>query len=120
MIVGELLAHIGFLVDEGPLHKLENSLESIKNKLSFLLGYEAVTKLYALAEKFAEWGQELYVTAQNIGVTTDALQGLDYAANQAGVSQELMAHSLAHLSHSLYEARNGSIEMQTHFAKAGI
>lgn len=120
MIVGELLAHIGFKVDEGPLHKLESSLDSIKNKLNLIIGYEAVTKLYELAENFAKWGEELYVTAQNIGVTTEALQGLDYAAERSGVSQELMAHSLAHLAHSLYEAKNGSIEMQTHFAKAGI
>lgn len=120
MLVGELLAHVGFKTETSPLEKLEGQLESIKEKINLIIGFEAVTKLYELAERFAHWGEELHVTAVNIGVTTEALQGLDFAAEHAGVSQEMMAHSLAHLSRELYHAKTGSAEAMMAFAKAGF
>lgn len=120
MILGELLAHVGFKVEHEPLERLEHQLEGIKERLNLIIGYEAVTKLFELSERFAHWGMDLALTASNIGITTEALQSLDFAAEKSGISQEEMTHSLAHLSRALYEARNGSKEMQAHFARAGI
>ena len=120
MIISELLAHIGFEIEEAPLEKLEKGLDAIKERLNLIIGFEAVTKLYELSERFAHWGEELHLTAENLGMTTESLQGLNYAAEKSGVSQEMLSTSLARLARQLYAAKTGSKEAQEQFAKAGI
>lgn len=134
MKVADLFAKIGFQTDEAPLKRLSASLnelkenivsvgesvERVKHLMELALGFEVIRKLYDLSEHFAEWGQNLKVTATTIGVTTDELQRLSYAASQSGVSTEEMTHSLAHLARHIYDAKMGSKEAADAFYKAGI
>lgn len=120
MIIADLLAHIGFEVDEKPLHKVEEALEGIKHGLEFFAAAEIVKKLFEVSEQFAHWGEELKVTAESVGLTVESLQQLQFAAEQSGVSAETMTHSMALLSRHLYDAKNGSKEASLAFSRIGI
>lgn len=134
MKIADLFAKIGFEVDEAPLKALSRQLDDLKSNIvsvgnavntmktimEVALGVEIVKKLFDVSEKFAEWGQNLKVTSATLGVTTDEIQKLSYAASQSGVSTEEMTHSLAHLSRHIYDAKNGSKEAADAFYKAGI
>lgn len=58
--------------------------------------------------------------AQQLGVSTKALQGYQYAATQVGVSQEDMQSALARLTRSIGEAANGNSKAIDSFNKLGI
>ena len=120
MNLKELTAKIGFEVDEGPLHKLETTLEGIKTRLELFAGAEAIKKLFELSEHFAEWGENLNITANNLGITTDALQRWSIAAQRSGVSTEEMSHGLAILGKHIFDAKNGSVEAANALQKAGF
>lgn len=120
MNIRDLVAHIGFSVDDKPLEKLEGLLEGIKHRLELFAGAELVKKLAETTEHFAEWGEELHTTAENLGMNVEELQLLNQAASNSGVSQGEMSQALAILSSKLYAARNGSKEAALSFARVGI
>lgn len=59
-------------------------------------------------------------TAEKVGIGTEALSRLQFAAEQAGSNAEEMAESVRFLGKNMIEARNGSKEMQQQFALVGI
>lgn len=120
MIIRELMTKLGFSADTEPLAKVEQALAGIKNRLEFLAGAEIAKKLFEVSESFSEWGRNLAISADTIGITTDELQKLQFAAEKNGVSAEEMGHSMAHLARHLYEAQQGSKEATATFAKAGF
>lgn len=120
MNLRELVGKIGFEVDEHPLERVEGLLEGIKHRMELLAGAELVAKLYEVAERFAEWGEELHVAAENAGMTVGEMQELTYAAEKSGVAAGEMSRAIAILSRHLYAARTGSKEAQQAFSKAGI
>jgi len=67
-----------------------------------------------------EFASSLGETAQQLGVTTDALQEYRYAATQAGLSQEEMDKALAKLTRTIGEAANGSKKQVEAFNSLGI
>ena len=58
--------------------------------------------------------------AQQLGVTTDALQEYRYAASQAGLSQEEMDMALSQLTRRIGEAESGTKSQAEAFEKLGI
>ncbi len=67
-----------------------------------------------------DFASSLGETAQQLGVTTDALQEYRYAATQAGLSQEEMDKALAKLTRTIGEAANGSKKQVEAFNSLGI
>lgn len=120
MTVRELFTKIGFEVDEAPLEKVEKHLEKVHDLLEAFATAEVIKKTYELVEHFAEFGEELKVSADNIGLNVEALQRLTIASKQSGVSQEEMIQGLARLSRNIYAAKTGSKEAEEAFRKAGI
>lgn len=59
-------------------------------------------------------------TAQAVGVSTEALTGLTFAASQSGVSQESLAASLGKLNRSMLEAATGTEQYEQAFAALGV
>lgn len=117
----ELLAKIGIDVKgTEKLTGLEKQLEGIKNRLELLTAVAIGQRLYQMTERFSKFGEELHVAAQSAGITVEALQKLNFSAQQNAVSQEEMQTSLFRLSRALYNARNGSEEAQKAFAQVGI
>lgn len=134
MKVADLLANIKFEVDDRALKDLTKSmnetrdsinslgddLNTVKNIMEFVVGAETIKKLYDLSESFAKWGQELRITSGLLGVTTDEVQKLSFAAGQSGVSTEEMTHGMSHLARTIYQLKQGSEEAAKEFYKAGI
>lgn len=67
-----------------------------------------------------EYASALGEQAQQLGVSTKALQEYRYAASQTGISQEEMDKSLQRLTRSLGQAVSGAKGPSAAFAKLGI
>lgn len=67
-----------------------------------------------------EYASSLGETAQQLGVTTDALQEYRYAATQVGLSQEEMDKALEQLTRRIGEAANGTKAQAEAFKVLGV
>ena len=67
-----------------------------------------------------EYASSLGEVAQQLGVTTDALQEYRYAATQSGLSQDEMDQALAQLTRRAGEAANGTKAQAQAFDTLGI
>lgn len=74
----------------------------------------------ALIKRGLDYASALGEQAQQLGVTTDALQEYRYAATQVGISQEAMDASLAKLTKSIGEAAAGGKKQAAAFAELGV
>lgn len=70
-------------------------------------------------EKLFEFTKGIHEASQELGMTTDQVQGLQGAFEHFGVSQEQINTGLAHFATKLQEAR-GSAEAMEKLAKMGI
>lgn len=112
MIVKELLAKIGFEVEEDTIEKVKHALTSTK---ALMLGVGAVAGvviagLRELGVETAHAAEEAERGAQRIGVSTDAYQELKFAAEETGGSVQSLESAMFHMSRTLAEAKNGSSE----------
>ena len=120
MTVAELLAKIGFQVEDKPLDAVQSKLEGIQRRLEFLGAAEVLKGVAELGKRFGEFAENLGVNASAAGVTAEALQKLQFAAGLSGVSSDKVSESLSFLSRSLNAARTGSKEAAQTFAEIGI
>lgn len=82
-------------------------------------GY-AVTQLKNLVATGLEYASSLKEQADQLGVSSTALQEYRYAASQAGVSNEEMDTALSQLTKRIGEAAQGTKAQAEAFAKLGI
>lgn len=122
MVVRELLAKLGIELDNKSFSAADVLVEGLKVGLVALGGFAiaAGTGLAALVGDLVETTGELNDTSQAIGVTTEALQTLTYAARLNGASQEDVATSLGKLNKHLYAAKQGNEEAVKTFAQLHI
>lgn len=73
-----------------------------------------------LTKRGLDYAASLGETAQQLGVTTEALQVFRYAATQVGMSQQEVDTSLKKLSDSIAEAGRGSKAQATAFNELGV
>ncbi len=123
MIIRELLTVWGFDVDEKPIKKLEASISTVNKaiKATAAIGVTAATTLFGLAKSASATGDQIAKTADKIGFSTDALQELRYAAQNAtdlGVNAVDMA--LQRFSRRAAEAANGTGEAKDALAELGV
>lgn len=76
--------------------------------------------LVAVTKKAIDAADELSKTAQKVGITTEALSGLAYAAELSGVSSETLSTSLSKLNKNISEAAQGSKEQAEAFDAIGV
>lgn len=67
-----------------------------------------------------DYASSLGEVAQQLGVTTDALQEYRYAATQVGLSQEEMDQALSQLTRRIGEAASGTKAQAEAFEKLGV
>jgi hypothetical protein len=124
MIVRELLARLGFAVDEKSHARAEDAIAGLKESalhlVEILASVEAVKHVYELVNSVAELGEQLQHTSIMLGVSTQALQELGFAAGQAGVDQGALQFGLRILSRTAYEASTGSAEAAKSFSQIGV
>lgn len=108
MLLRELFVRLGLDVDAQSFAKGNLAVEVVKTGLRTL-----VNMGHALEKRFEETleaGDKIKKTSQKIGIATDALQELQYAADLADVSAESMAMAVGKLSMNLVNAKAGSEE----------
>jgi hypothetical protein len=108
-----------------------NQMESMRGALSRMdfmavwygiekgIGY-ATTALSGLKRTAIDNADQLNKLSQSTGWSTETLSAMRYAAELSDVELEGLTKSLKTLSTNMFEARNGSKEMATVFAKLGI
>lgn len=79
-----------------------------------------VSTLLRAAQAGLEYASSLGEQAQQLGVTTDALQVYRYAATQVGLSSEEMDQALSQLTRRIGEAASGTKAQAEAFDKLGI
>lgn len=138
----ELLARVGFKVDDKPLTKavgklkdfkkaigniggknvdaVNQQMQSMRGSLNLLAGAEVVKGIYHLAQSFSDMTDKIRDNASALGLSTKEFQQLGYAAQKSGVSQDEMGAALSHLSENIQGARMGSLEAIKAFQAFGI
>lgn len=117
-----LFVKLGFDVDEQQLKNADNRYSELKSKLELLvrgakLAWSAVR---GLTTGVAEQAVQVKATAQQLGVTTQALQELQHAANMNESSAAAMSQGLRFLARAAAAAGRGSQEAAQSFGALGI
>jgi hypothetical protein len=73
-----------------------------------------------IVKSAAEYGRQLQATSRDLGVSTTALQVYQFAAKQAGATNEVLASSFGQLQSNLGKAKTGSEEQAKAFKALGI
>lgn len=119
--IRELVSIWGWEIDFKPLEKMEKKVESLKESIKHVLevGAAAATSLFEMARETAFAGSEAEHLAKQTGIGVEMVQGLGYAAKQAGVQAESFAMGLTHLSRNMLEAFQGSEQARNTFFMVG-
>lgn len=122
MILKELFARLGLDIDEGGFNKADNLVGGLKGGLVALgaIAAAAGAGLAAMVMQTVEAADSIDETAQSVGIGTDALQELGYAASFSGMNIESVAHGLTILVRNMKSAADGSKETAAAFAKVGV
>lgn len=102
---------------KGRLSGLGTALTSMTGMLSMAAG---AVGMGALVKSSLDAADSLAKTSDRLGIATEALAGLRYAGELAGVSAEQMDKGLGKLSAKLAEAASGSQSAQQTFTALGL
>lgn len=124
MTVRELFVKLGLDFDGGSVKKAEDRLGSLKKAAISLAQVFSVGALaYGLThlvDQVTETADRVAKTAQQFGVGVEALQGLEYAADLAGVGADQLRASLSFLVRTAGDAAGGSKEAAKKFSSVGV
>jgi len=81
---------------------------------------EAGKQFADFAEQTLHSAEQLGKTADEIGITTTQLQGLQYAATQSSTSQEALTTGLERLTRTIGQAADGAKKQQQAFVTLGV
>jgi len=124
MIVRELVAVLGFKTDKKSQKEAETGVSKLVSvaKLAAVAfaGIKAAGIVKGIADETRALGDRLDKVSQQIGVGTQALQELEFAAGLAGASSSDLQTSLRILARNALEAAQGSKEFQKDFQRLGV
>jgi hypothetical protein len=120
VIVAELAALLGLEIDESKWEKGHELVESLHHAVEAFVGVEAVGKLKEMVEGTVESAVQAKHLSEQLGISTDAVQELGYAADVTGVSSEAMQGAMRHLARGLQEVQKGSGPAVEAFQELGI
>lgn len=122
MIVRELFAKLGLSVDAASFAVADQMLGAVKSGLGLLVSgaVRAGEGLTEIIAKTVETASALNDTSVALGVTTDAIQELGYAAQLNGSSVEGMSDGIRKLSINMQAAASGSEEAAQTFRRLGV
>ena len=125
MALREILAHFGVDVDTEELEKadkaVDNFIDRLKGLGTALIGGEFAKQVVEFGERIAEQGEQLEKASVRLGISTDALQALGYAAVQSGSDMGQLTFALLTLQDKIGDALvNKGGEGSKTFAKLGI
>ncbi len=103
--VADFVAKLGLVPDEASWRRGDKLMEGLKHGLEVLGIAEAVSKVKEMVQSTTEAAVSAKQLAQKVGLTTEAVQELGYAAGVTGGSSEGMQVSMQHLARGLQELR---------------
>lgn len=103
--VAEFAAHLGLVPDEASFKRGDKLLEGLKHGLEVLGVAETISKIKEMVSSTVEAAVAAKELAQKVGLSTEAVQELGYAASVTGGSGEGMQVSMQHLARGLQELR---------------
>jgi hypothetical protein len=124
MVVRELFAKLGFIVDDASLAKANGAMGGVKKVLggiavAFAAG--AIVKgLKHIVDETAAAARESSKAAQRVGMNRVAYEELAHAADETGTPIESMQTGLKFLNRSLYAASTGNHQLSYAFQKLGV
>lgn len=108
MALREILAHFGFEVDSKELdevnEKVGGLIDRIKDLGTALVGGAIVGEIFEFGKNIAESGEEIEKASIKLGIGTDALQELGFAAQQSGSDVGSMTIALLTLQDKVGDA----------------
>lgn len=123
-VVRELVALFGFQADQKSMENVDQSVGSFFNKVKGLAAVAgAVTAgvlLKGVAEGVAKLGDEIDTSATMLGIGTQALQELRFAADRADVSNEALATGLRQIARVAFDASTGTKTAQDTMRALGV
>jgi lambda family phage tail tape measure protein len=90
------------------LGQLEGSLETVKKAFEAVAVAEIGRELLEFGKQVVEAEDQMYKLSQKVGVATESLSGLSYAASISGVETESFGKSLEKFNKTIGEAAMGS------------
>jgi len=108
-VIDSLVAKLSFDFDGKGLEKFNKGMEDAGKAIAVVATGAAAAgaAIFAFTSKIAEQNDELGKTAQRIGITSQALNELGFAAQLNGSSTNAMASSLENLAKTSSEAARG-------------
>lgn len=108
MIVAEIFAKLGLLPDKEGFDKGNDLIKSIHAAVGAYLGVETIKQLGEMVEGTVEAAQSAQHLGEQMGVTTDAIQELGYAAEAADVPAEVLNGAMLRLARGMEQAEQGT------------
>lgn len=105
----ELVVKLGFDVDEKKLEGFERGLETAKAAAEALsIVWDAlVVGLFELTRETAEYGEEVQINSELLGISTDKFQKLRYSAQAFGIENENIINSLRYFNKTMGDMASG-------------
>jgi hypothetical protein len=122
MVLREIFTKWGIQVNDSGLKKMESGINGVKDSLVKIaaVGVAASGVLFGVAKSVADIGDETAKTAKSLGINTQALQELQFAAGIGGVKTSDFNNSLKKFSKNILEARRGTVTYTRAFEQLGI
>jgi hypothetical protein len=124
MVLTELIAKLGFKVDQASYSRADSVVNSLKRGLAAIGGAFAagavVRGLKSLVEQTGATAIEAARAAQRIGMTRQAFEELKHAADESGVSAEAFETGVGMLARQMAEAKQGTKEAVEAFRTLGV
>lgn len=122
VVLQELVTLFGFEVDDHSIHKLNESIETIKHGITALAVSIAGSAfgIFEIVHATGEAGEQLNLMSKRLGIGVESLQGLQYAAHLANVSSEDLGRSVGFLNRALYNAKTEGGQSLRAFNSLGI
>ena len=120
----EIVASFGVNVDSKDLDALDGQISSVIEKLGAMgaafAAFGAAKGFVSFMEGQVETAFQLDRTAEKLGTTTDALQGLRFSASLAGESAEKFDTALRFLEKNMGSAEIGAKSASKEYARLGL
>lgn len=122
--VRDIFIRLGVKTDPKGFKQANSGLNKItsaaKAAVTALAAFKGVQLIKGATEEVRALGDRLDKVSQQIGVSTDALQELDFAAGLAGASSQDLETALRILARNANEAADGSQQFADDFKKLGV
>lgn len=124
MIIRELVTRLGFQFDKTGFDRAASNIDALKSKVMDLAAAFSLpafaSGLKHLVYGAVELGSKLQDTAEQFGISTEALQRFQYVAGSVGIQAAQFNAAMSPLSRQIYAAGEGSKEAAALFHKYGI